>query len=75
MVGQPFQASSLGATLGCDMNAQGGIVIDNFGRTTVKGIYAAGDTSGNASQLIVAASQGSMAAAGITMDLIQSELR
>ena len=76
VVGKAMQASSFGETLGCDTNAQGGIVIDNFGRTTVKGIYAAGDSSvGMASQLILAASQGSMAAAGISMDLIQSELR
>ena len=76
VVPQALQASSFGATLGCDMNAQGGISIDNFSRTTVKGIYAAGDASvGMASQLILAASQGSMAAAGITMDIIQSELR
>ena len=75
VVGKAMQASSFGETLGCDTNAQGGIVIDNFGRTTVKGIYAAGDSSvGMASQLILAASQGSMAAAGISMDLIQSEM-
>lgn len=76
VVPQALQASLFGTTFGCDMNAQGGIVIDMFGRTTVKGIYAAGDTTlGGPSQLILAASQGSMAAAGITMDLIQSELR
>ncbi len=76
VVGQAHQASSFGAILGCDMNAQGGIVIDGFGRTTVKGVYAAGDTSiGGPSQLIIAASEGSKAAAGVTMDLIQRESR
>jgi thioredoxin reductase len=76
VVGQAVQASSLSAMLRCDMNAQGGISVDDLGRTTVKGIYAAGDASlGRASQLILAASQGNMAAAGITMDLVQRELR
>jgi thioredoxin reductase len=71
------QASSFGAQLGCEMkvldgNALAVIVTDQLGRTSVKGVYAAGEVIGP-SQLIVAAAQGSMAAAGVNFDLTQSE--
>lgn len=71
------QASPFGTLLGCDMEATHGsplsvITADRLGRTSVKGVYAAGEVM-MASQLIVAAAQGSMAAAGVNTDLIQSE--
>ena len=66
------QACSFSATLGCETDATGGTMIDTFGRTTVKGVYAAGETIGFPSNLIVAASQGNMAAVGVNMDLIES---
>lgn len=69
---QWVQASPFGAQLGCELNAMGGTVIDDFGRTTVKGVYAGGEVV-TPSQLIVAAAQGSMAAVGVNTDLIQSE--
>ncbi len=71
---QLLQASSFGEMLGCEMNALGSAVVDNLGRTTVKGVYAAGDAATLMfSQLILAAGQGNIAAAGINMDLIESE--
>lgn len=66
------QASPFGTLLGCELNAMGGTVTDEFGRTTVKGVYAAGEAI-IPSQLIAAAAQGSTAAVGVNMDLIQSE--
>jgi thioredoxin reductase len=69
------QASSFGAQLGCDTNAIGGTVTDPLGRTSVKGVYAAGEVLGGTSQLIVAAAQGSMAGAGVNTDLTQSEFQ
>jgi thioredoxin reductase len=72
VVPQRSQASSFGTLLGCELDAPGGIVTDQFGRTSVKGVYAAGEVIA-LSQLIVAAAQGSMAAAGVNTDLIQSE--
>jgi thioredoxin reductase len=33
------------ATQGCDTDPMGGIVTDTFGRTSVTGVYAAGDTA------------------------------
>ncbi|AJY76719.1 NAD(P)/FAD-dependent oxidoreductase [Paenibacillus beijingensis] len=68
------QASSLGEELGCSLSARGGIQTDEFGRTTVQGVYASGDTSIIApSQLIIAAAEGSRAAMGVNADLIQDE--
>lgn len=70
VVPQLSQASAFGALLGCDMNAPGGIVTDNLGRTTVPGVYAAGDASMDApAQLVIAAAAGSRAAAGVNTDL------
>jgi thioredoxin reductase len=71
--GWPVQASSLGADLGCEINAQGRLVTDALARTTVKGVYAAGDTATPFAQLIMAAAEGSKAAAAVNMDLIESE--
>ena len=73
VVSQWHQASEFGARLGCDTNATGGIVIDQFGRTSVKGVYAAGEAMSGPSQLLIAAAQGSMAAVGVNTDLTQSE--
>jgi thioredoxin reductase len=73
VVPQRSQASGFGALLGCDMNALGGIVTDDFGRTTIPGVYAAGDASVVIpSQLIIAAASGSRAAAGVNTDLTES---
>jgi len=63
-------AANFSEVLGCKLNINGGIATDGFGRTSVKGVYAAGDTSIIApSQLIVAAGEGSKAAIGINTDL------
>ncbi len=73
VVPQWSQASGFGTLLGCDMNALGGIVTDDFGRTTIPGVYAAGDASVVIpSQLIIAAASGSRAAAGVNTDLTES---
>lgn len=73
VVPQWTQASGFGALLGCDSNALGAIVTDDFGRTTIPGVYAAGDASVVVpSQLIIAAASGSRAAAGVNMDLTET---
>ncbi len=67
------QATTIGQDLGCEVNTMGGIAIDDFGRTSIKGVYAAGDTSTIMhSQLIFAAASGSKAAVGLNTDLIES---
>lgn len=74
VVTQLRQASPFGEALGCEMDAMGRIVTDPLGRTTVPGVYAAGEaTGGGPSQLIIAAAEGSRAAAGVNTDLIESE--
>jgi len=66
------QKSPFGERLGCIMNELGGMVTDAFGKTSIKGIYAAGDTSVIApSQLIIAAAEGSRAAIGVNTDLTE----
>jgi thioredoxin reductase len=70
------QASPFGAQLGCEMNASGAIVTDEFGRTSVPGVYAAGDASIVApAKLIVAAAAGSRAAVGVNTDLTDRAFR
>ena len=74
VVPQWTQASPFGALLGCDLNALGGIVTDDFGRTTIPGVYAAGDASVvMPSQLIYAAAGGLRAAAGVIAALTGKE--
>jgi thioredoxin reductase len=71
---QLLQASPFGEELGCQMNAMGGIVTDPLGRTTVPGVYAAGDAlMAVPHQLIIAAAGGSWAAAGVNTDLTERE--
>lgn len=60
--------------LGYETSPDGGIVTDPMGRTTISGIYAAGDSAYvMPSQLIHAASSGSKAAATVIMDLTEEE--
>lgn len=68
-------ATTIGQDLGCETNALGGISTDEQGRTTVKGVYAAGDTVTTLmqAQVLLAAASGSKAAFGIHNDLIASD--
>jgi thioredoxin reductase len=71
---QLVQASDFGKQFGCEYNPLGGIIVDSFGRTNIKGIYAAGDASViNPAQIIIAAAEGVRAAAGVNSDLTQIE--
>ncbi|MCM3548175.1 NAD(P)/FAD-dependent oxidoreductase [Shouchella clausii] len=68
------QAEAFGKALGCTYNEQGGIKTDPFGRTSVAGVYASGDTTFNGpQQLILAAAEGSKVGAGIVIDLVDEE--
>lgn len=56
--------------LGCKINDHGGISTDDYGRTNVWNVYAAGDVSQIVpSQLIIAAGEGSAAGIGVNGDL------
>ncbi|MGK7377360.1 NAD(P)/FAD-dependent oxidoreductase [Planococcus sp. 1R117A] len=68
------QATSFGLSLGCKLNSQGGIEADGLKRTAVEGVYACGDTLiAGASQLIIAAGEGSMAALSVNAAFIEEK--
>lgn len=64
------QSHSFISSLGLEMKQSGGILVDDLGRTSVEGVYAAGDASNiGPSQLIIAAAHGTRAAIGVNSDL------
>jgi thioredoxin reductase len=66
--------SAFGRELGCEENELGGIVTDGTGRSTVPGFFAAGEAAtGSASQLILAAASGSLAAVTINTELMEED--
>lgn len=70
---QRKHATPIGHDLGCETDDKGGIVTDELGRTSVKGVYAAGDVVNiMQNQLIWAAAGGSRAAIGVNTDLTAS---
>jgi thioredoxin reductase len=63
------QPNGLAAALGCELTAGGTIVTDADGRTTVAGIYAAGDAATNKLRSVAAAiGTGSRAALAVALD-------
>ncbi|AYB44811.1 NAD(P)/FAD-dependent oxidoreductase [Paenibacillus lautus] len=62
--------SELPAALGCEMNEAGSVVIDALGKTSVPGVYSAGDAATEMYQAVTAASMGAMAAAAINGELL-----
>lgn len=58
--------------LGCDMTPNQ-VTIDDAGRTTIPGLYAAGDIALKSSLLVTAASSGAIAAMAINQDLIKEK--
>lgn len=68
------QAASFGESLGCAMTQAGGFITDDYGRTSVRGVYAAGDSSIIVpAQLVVAAGEGSKAAIGANTDMTNQD--
>ena len=60
------------AHLGIERRDSGQLVADDFGRTSVPGIYAAGDLVAMAPAVVQALATGQRAAVGITRDLTQA---
>lgn len=70
----PFkQHSELPEQLGCEINEQGFIQVDDFQRTTVPGIYAAGDNTTMARSVSVAVAGGTKSGSFINKELIEEE--
>jgi thioredoxin reductase len=66
---------SIPADLGCRADAEGILEVDRDFRTTVPGVYAAGDITRGSKLAISAASDGTRAAIGIYRDLLPEERR
>ena len=61
--------------LGCDITGGGWVVTGPDGRTSVPGVWAAGNVANPRAQVITAAGEGSAAAIAINADLIDEDVR
>lgn len=70
------QSAPFGEELGCERTEAGGIKTDEQGRTSIPGLYAAGDTSRfMPSQLILAAASGSLIATSVNLELTDEDFK
>ncbi len=68
-------ADGLLAGLGCEIDDLGFVRVDDAGRTTVSGVWAAGNVANPRAQVITAAGEGSAAAISINADLVQEDIQ
>ena len=61
--------------LGCDIDETGWVVTDSGGRTSVPGVWVAGNVANPRAQVITAAGEGSAAAIAINADLVDQDVR
>jgi thioredoxin reductase len=61
--------------LGCAIDESGWVVTDDTGRTTVPGVWAAGNVRNPRAQVITAAGEGSTAAIALNADLVDEDVR
>jgi thioredoxin reductase len=61
--------SNLPQAIGCQITETGTVIVDNFGKTNVPGVFSAGDAASQLHQAIIAASLGSLAGVGINNEL------
>jgi thioredoxin reductase len=64
-----FTPAPLAAQLGCEVDQSDAVVIDEDGRTSVRGVFAAGDTTTDKKAVVLAAAAGSRAAYAINAGL------
>jgi thioredoxin reductase len=69
-----FTPSPLPAQLGCELDDDGMIVIDDDGRTSVPGVFGAGDATVGKAAVVLAAAAGSRAAYAINAGLAHGTL-
>jgi len=62
-------------SLGCEVDQGGFVRVDATGRTSVLGVWAAGNVANPRAQVITAAGEGSAAAIAINADLVDEDLR
>ena len=68
-------ADGLLSGLGCELDEAGFPVVDGTGRTSVPGVWAAGNVVDPRAQVITSAGAGSAAAIAINADLVQEDVR
>jgi thioredoxin reductase len=61
--------------LGCDVDDLGFLRVDRVGKTSVPGVWAAGNVANPRAQVITAAGEGSAAAIAINADLVEEAVR
>ncbi len=61
--------------LGCKVTSDGWVATDSTGRTTVPGVWAAGNVANPRAQVITAAGEGSSAAIALNADLVDEDVR
>ena len=64
-----FTPSPLPAQLGCELDESGAVLIDEDGRTSIPGVFAAGDATTDKKSVVLAAAAGSRAAYSINADI------
>jgi thioredoxin reductase (NADPH) len=62
-------ANGLAAELGCDLNDDGTVTVDDHGRTSADGVFAVGDLTPGHNQIPVAIGEGAEAGIALHMDL------
>jgi thioredoxin reductase len=62
-------------SLGCELDESGFVQVDGTGRTSVPGVWAAGNVANPRAQVITAAGEGSTAAISINADLVEEDVR
>jgi thioredoxin reductase len=67
--------SELLARLGCELDEYGFVRVDRDGRTSVSGVWAAGNVANPRAQVITAAGEGSAAAISINADLVREDVQ
>jgi len=67
--------SDLLVGLGCDLDENGWPALDPTGRTSVRGVWAAGNVANARAQVITAAGEGSAVAIAINADLVDEDVR
>ncbi|ANY71318.1 pyridine nucleotide-disulfide oxidoreductase [Paenibacillus ihbetae] len=61
--------SDLPQAMGCSMTEMGAVVVDDFGKTSVPGVYSAGDAASRLHQAVAAASMGALVAAAMNNEM------
>lgn len=67
------QHTPFAAQLGCQMAAEHLVQVDEMGRTSVPGVYAAGDLTSRMRQVAMAVMHGAAAGIGINVDLVAED--